>query len=172
MFRSALLALACAALVAQAPDPFGPVKFLAGEWVGEGSGEPGKGSGEFSFRFELEGKALVRRSWAAYPAQDGRPATRHEDLMTVYPESGQLKALYVDNEGHVIHYTATALDKGEGVVFQSDPQPGPAFRLTYRLKGAEAVNVAFAIAPPAQPAVFTTYVEGVSLRKHPQPLQR
>lgn len=156
MFRTAVLSMACAVLVAQAPDPFTPVTFLAGEWVGEGSGA-------FSFRSELEGKAFVRHSWASYPAKDGRPAVRHEDLMTVYPEGGRLKALYLDNEGHVIHYTASALEKGEGVVFLSDPQPGPAFRLTYEVKGAGAVNVAFAIAPPGQP--FTTYVEGLCRRK-------
>ena len=76
MIRRILLSLLCLALPAQAPDPFGPVRFLAGDWVGEGSGDPGKGSGEFSFRFELDGKALVRRSFAAYPAQGGRPASR------------------------------------------------------------------------------------------------
>jgi len=165
MLRTALLSLACAALVAQAPDPFSPVRFLAGDWVGEGSGEPGKASGAFSFRFELDGKALVRRSFADYPAQNGRPATRHEDLMTVYAEGGKLKAFYLDTEGHVIRYDAAVLAKGEGVAFQSEPGPGPGFRLTYRSRGDGVVSVAFAIAPPGKPEAFTTYVEGTSRRK-------
>lgn len=165
MFRTAFLALACAALVAQAPDPFAPVRFLAGDWAGEGAGDPGKGSGDSSFTFELGGKALVRRSVSAYPARDGRPATRHEDLMTVFAEGGKLKAFYLDNEGHVIRYDATALDTGEGVVFRSEPGPGPTFRLTYRSLGADAVSVAFAIAPPGKPDAFTTYVEGTTRRK-------
>lgn len=165
MIRAALTSLACAALLAQAPDPFGPIRFLEGAWVGEGGGDPGKGSGEFSFTSALDGKAMVRHSWAAYPARDGRPATRHEDLMTVFSEGGKLKALYLDNEGHVIRYTVAPLPGGEGAVFQSEPQPGPAFRLTYRVKAADAVTITFAIAPPDKPEAFATYVEGVSRRK-------
>ncbi len=170
MFRTLLLFLLCALLPAQAPqpqasDPYAAVRFLAGDWVGEGSGDPGKGSGEFSFRFELEGRTLVRRSWASYPAQNGRAAIRHEDLMTLFPEDGGLKALYVDNEGHVIHYAARALPGGAGVEFLSPAGRGPVFRLTYRPQGADVVTVSFAIAPPDKPEAFTTYVEGVSRRK-------
>jgi len=158
MLRSALLTLACAALVAQAPDPFAPVRFLAGEWVGEG--QPGQGSGGFTFAFELDGKAMVRRSTASYPAANGRPAVRHEDLMTVFAEGDRLKAFYLDNEGHVIRYTVT---QGDGVVFLSDDQAGPRFRLTYKAKAADLVSVAFAIAPPG--GAFATYVEGDCRRK-------
>ena len=129
------------------------------------SGEPGKGTAEFSFRFELGGKALVRRSATTFPAQDGRPTLRHEDLLTLFSEGGSLKALYLDSEGHVIHYLATPLPGGEGVVFQSEPSPGPAFRLTYRTRPGGAVWSAFAIAPPGPGAAFTTHVEGESRRK-------
>jgi len=157
-----LLLLSALTLAAQAQtpavDPFAPVRFLAGEWVGEGSGAPGKGQGAFSFRFELEGRALVRRSAADYPARDGRPAVHHEDLLTVFAEGGRLRALYLDNEGHVIRYAVQPLDRG--VVFQSEPAPGPAFRLTYTSRGEGAATVAFAIAPPDKPGAFSTYEEG------------
>jgi hypothetical protein len=166
--RTLLLPIAfalCAVAAAQVPDPFAPARFLAGDWVGEGSGDPGTGSGEFSFRFELDGKALVRRNFASYPARDGRPASRHEDLMTVYAEGGRLKAFYLDNEGHVLRYDATALDTGDGVAFQTEPGPGPGFRLTYRSRPGGTVLVTFAIAPPGKPGAFATYVEGASRRK-------
>jgi hypothetical protein len=165
MLRSLFFSAACLALSAQTPDPLAPLHFLAGEWVGENDGAPGKGTGAFTFTPELGGKALVRRSWAAFPAQNGRPASRHEDLMTVYAEGDQVKAFYVDNEGHAIRYKVTFLDKGQGAVFQTEPQPGPAFRLTYKVKGPDAVTVAFATAPPGQPESFTTHVEGTCLRR-------
>jgi len=164
MLRSALFPLICAGLLAQAPDPLAPVRALAGEWVGEASGQPGQGAGTFSFRPELDGKVMVRYNLTTFPAKDGRPAIRHEDRLTVFSGGGQLKALYLDNEGHIIRYVVTALEGGAGLVFQSEPQPGPAFRLTYRMQGKDAVTVGFAIAPPGS-TTFTTHVEGLCVRK-------
>jgi len=165
--RPSILALSLAApLLAQAPAPkadlFAPVRFLAGDWVGEGDGKPGSASGAASFRFELEGKALARRSHADYPAANGRPAAHHEDLMTVFAEGGQLKALYVDNEGHVIRYLAAEVPGG--VAFTSEPAPGPRFRLTYLRQAEASVTVRFEIAPPSTPEAFKVYLEGVTRR--------
>ena len=163
MLRTALLALACAALVAQAPDPLGPLRFLAGEWVGENNGEPGKGTGEFSFHPELDGKAMVRRSFAEFPAQQGRPALRHDDLTLVFVEDGKAKALYVDNEGHVIHYLLTALQGSEGVVFLSEGTQGPRMRLTYQKTGTDSLELAFEVALPGKD--FVTHVRSKMRRK-------
>lgn len=164
-------AIAALSLGAQAPaaapkaDPFAGLRFLAGEWRGEGEGKPGQSTGRASFRFELEGKAMVRRSFAEYPAANGRPAVRHEDLMTFFAEGGQLKALYLDNEDHVIRYLVAEVPSG--VAFTSEAGPGPRFRLTY-LKGAEAgrVTLRFEIAPPGKPEAFATYLEA-AIRKEP-----
>ena len=148
---------------APAPDAFAPLRFLLGTWVGEGGGQPGHASGEASFSLELGGHALVRRSWAEVPASPGRPAFRHEDRITVYPEAGRLRALYLDNEGHVIHYAVTPT--ADGVVFLSDPGPGPRFRLVYHRTGAETVSLSFDIAPPGKPDAFTTYLQATTRRK-------
>jgi hypothetical protein len=43
-----------------------------------------------------------------------------------------LKAIYFDNEGHVIHYDVTTPD-AVTAVFLSEPSSGPQFRLTYQL---------------------------------------
>jgi hypothetical protein len=143
-------------------DPFAPVRFLVGEWKGEGDGRPGQSTGVATFRFELEGKALVRRSQADYPAANGRPASHHEDLLTFFTEGGQLKALYLDNEDHVIRYLASAV--AGGVALTSEPAPGPRFRLTYLRKSEALVTVRFDIAPPGKPEAFSTYLEAVTLR--------
>jgi hypothetical protein len=162
--RPALLALLLAAPLCAQPapkaDPFAPVRFLVGEWRGEGDGQPGQAMGAASFRFELEGRALVRRSHADYPAANGRPAAHHEDLLTCFTEGGQLKALYLDNEEHVIRYLVT--DVVGGVAFTSEPAPGPRFRLTYLRKAEALVTVRFEIAPPTAPEAFRTYLEAVT----------
>ncbi|WP_257309387.1 hypothetical protein [Geothrix fuzhouensis] len=164
MRLSILALLLVAPLLARPPAPktdaFALVRFLAGEWVGESDGKTGSPSGAASFRFEVEGKALVRRSHADFPAANGRPAAHHEDLMTVFAEGGQLKAFYVDNEGHVIRYLATAMP--QGVAFTSEAAPGPRFRLTYLRGATDTVTVRFEIAPPTAPDAFKTYLEGVT----------
>lgn len=163
--RCAFLPLAIlSSLGAQTPvpatDPFADVRFLVGEWTGEGNGEPGASSGGASYRFELDGRVLVRRNVADVAATGGRPAFRHEDLMTVFEEGGRLRAFYLDNEGHVIRYLVTA--RPEGVSFTSEPAPGPRFRLTYLKKSDSLVTLRFEIAPPGKPEAFATYLEGAT----------
>ncbi len=162
MRRLALVTLlAVAPLWPQAPAPpgdaFTPVRFLVGEWKGEGDGKPGQSSGAATYRFELDGKALVRRNFADVPAANGRLASRHEDLMTLFNEGGVLKAFYLDNEGHVIRYNVETVPGG--VAFTSESAPGPRFRLTYLKVSETLVTLRFEIAPPNKPEVFSTYIE-------------
>lgn len=139
-----------------------PFEFLLGDWVGEGTGTPGQGGGGFSFHPELEGKILVRRNVSDYPAAKDRPAVHHEDLMTVYIEGGAYKADYFDNEGHVIHYAVTP--SVAGLVFLSEPGPGPRFRLTYAKTGPQTARLKFEIASPDLPDVFKSYIEATVRR--------
>ncbi len=98
----------------------------------------------------------MRRSFAEFPAQGARPAFRHEDLLTVFPEVGQLLALCADNEGQVTRCGSSKAPEGEGAVFLSEA-PGPRFRMTLLKRGAERVSIRFEIAPPG--GDFTTYLE-------------
>jgi len=165
--RHALLALALVgSLGAQSPastaDPIAPVRFLEGEWKGEGGGRPGQSTGTATFRFELEGRALVRRSSADTAAANGRAASHHEDLMAVFPEGGQLRALYLDNEDHVIRYLVSQLPGG--AAFTSEEGTGPRFRLTYLRKSEALVTLRFELAPPGSPEAFSTYLEAATHR--------
>jgi len=134
---------------------------LAGEWRGEGSGSPGSGAGTSSFQFDLQKQVLVRRSHSEYPAAGGRPATVHDDLMVIYPGTGEgSRAIYFDNEGHVIEYTATWSAAGDTLTFLSKPTSGaPQFRLIYKKVDAQTLTVAFEMAPPGQNE-FKPYVSG------------
>lgn len=156
------LLVVAAIAVPAAEDTWAPLRFLEGNWIGDGGGVPGQGTGAFSFRFDLQGTVLVRRSHAQYPPTKDRPAYRHDDLMVIFQEAG-LRAVFFDNEGHVIRYAVSP--QGDGVEFLSEPATGaPRFRFTYTKQGRDAVLMRFEIAPPGQPETFKTYVEGRARR--------
>lgn len=139
--------------------------YLLGNWEGEGSGEPGKGTGGFAFDVSLDGNLVSRRSHAEYPATKDRPAVNHQDVMVAYAEGGQIRADYFDNEAHVIHYTVSFAAESGVVTFISPIAAGqPRYRLIYRPLSKDRVEVAFEVAPPGKPSDFALYVKGVSRR--------
>ncbi len=143
---------------------WGPVEFLMGRWTGEGGGQPGVGSGAFTLTPDLQGKILLRKNFATYPATAGQPAFRHDDLMIVYREaqSAELRAMYWDNEGHVISYVVQPAAE-RGVTFLSDAPPARMrYRLTYLPVGKDKIKIRFEIAPPGKD--FTTYLEAAAHR--------
>jgi len=143
---------------------WGPAQFLVGNWAGEGGGQPGQGAGRFSFTPDLQGKILVRRSFTEYPAANGRPASRHEDLTVLYHDATThaLRATYFDSEEHIIHYSVTPAEGG--VVFISEDAPaGPRFRMTYTSAGRDSLKIKFEIAAPGQE--FAVYLEGTAHRE-------
>jgi len=152
---------------AQKPDVWGPWRFLVGNWAADAGGEPGEGKGTFSFTVELQGKVLVRRGRTDFPATPARAAFSHEDLLIVYAEPGAApnRAIYFDNEGHVIQYLVTFDAQGKVLTFLSESSPqAPRQRLTYTQNTDGTLKVAFALAPPGKPDAFTTHVEGVAHR--------
>lgn len=140
-------------------------QFLIGDWVGEGSGSPGQGAGGFTFALELQGRVLVRNNRTEFPARQGRPAAIHDDLLVVYQEKDGIKAVYWDNEGHVIHY-AVSFAPDKSLVFVSGKMPGaPCQRLSYRNLGNDGLGIRFEIAPPDKPDEFKVYLDGTARKK-------
>jgi hypothetical protein len=141
-----------------------PAKFgikwqsLIGQWRGEGASG---GGGACGFHFDLSEQIIVRTNHAALPATGGRPANLHDDLMVIYPgpTEDKAKAIYFDNEGHVIEYGAEWSADGNTLTFLSKPAAGPQFRLTYKRLEAKLFSVSFDMAPPGQ-AAFKTYTSG------------
>lgn len=143
--------------------PWAKWSWLVGEWKGEGNGQPGQGEGKFSFRADLDNKVLVRKAHSVYPAQNGRPAVIHDDLLIIYLDySGNpAKAIYFDNEGHTINYSITYADKS--IVLLSEKIANvPVFRLTYTALDEQTVNTKFEMSQDGEK--FMTYVEGKSVR--------
>jgi hypothetical protein len=169
MVLSVVLAMLCQALTASAQQAaaivnWDSLKFLVGQWVGEGTAETGQGGGGYcSFESGLQGKVLVRKNHSEYPAANGHPAISHDDLMIIYPDVArqQLRAFYTDNEGNVIHYTVTASSDGKSAVFLGDAEEGARrYRLTYTLTQPDHMAIAFEMAPPGKPDAFQKFIAG------------
>lgn len=149
----------------QKPDWSG-FKFLIGDWIGEGSGAPGEGSGTITFYLALDDQILVRKNHAEYPEANGRPAFTHDDVTIHYRENNSVRAIYFDNEGHTINYSAAFSPDSSALILTSDiNQAAPRFRFTYQKIENGRLNVIFEIAPPGKPDEFKKYVEGIVKKK-------
>jgi hypothetical protein len=123
----------------RADDLWKPLQFLMGQWNADG--------GACSFDFDLDRKVLIRKSYAG----------PHHDLTVIYadPSTKGLKAIYFDNEDHVIEYKVEAA--GDIVRFVNE-----GYRLTYKKSGENELTLDFDIAPPGKP--FANYIHAVLKR--------
>ena len=140
--------------------------FLIGEWIGEGSGSAGEATGSSTFSFDLQNSVIIRKSFAEYPAASNRPAFRHDDLMIIYQENKTIKAMYFDNENHVINYTVGFSTDSSSIVFVSEPSTkSPRFRFTYTKYEVNRLKFSFEFAPPGKPEEFSKYLDGIVKKK-------
>lgn len=127
-----------------------PLTALVGTWAGEDPTSHARG--RFTLAPDLEGHVLVRRN------TDDSARGHHEDLMIITRGPQGLRAIYVDNEDHVIAYAITGT--ATHVEMTSDEVAGaPRFRLTYDVRGPDELAIDFAIAPPGASA-FQHYAGG------------
>lgn len=166
----AVIALCVPVVFAQAQEnpSLKKYSFLIGEWVGEGNGQPGQGTGYFSIQPDLDGRILVRKNHTEYPATAQKAAFVHDDLMIIYADKtgDPSQAIYMDNEDHTIHYTITSSENPRTVTFTSTITPAmPTFRLSYIQLDSSTLNVRFEIAPPGKPDAFNPYLQGKVHRK-------
>jgi hypothetical protein len=141
------------------------IKWLTGEWIGEGSGQPGQGNGTFSFNTDLDGRIMIRKGHTEFPPQGNKPATEHNDLMIFYAdETGNpSKAIYFDNEGHTINYQLIVTQKSVSLTSEKSAN-SPMFRLTYTLLDDGKFNTKFEISQDGEK--FIKYLEGNSIKKN------
>jgi hypothetical protein len=136
-------------------------KYLIGEWVGEGNGQPGQGEGSFTFQTDLDGKVLVRKNHTVFPETEKYAAKVHDDLLYVYDGSrgGNQEAIYFDNEGNTIKYKVS-FTEGSIVLTSEKSSTSPRFRLSYIKIDDKSVRIIFEMAQPEAPEAFRTYLEG------------
>ena len=154
------LTLRIEAQPATAPGKFGSKwQALLGEWKGENAS--GGSAGACGFHLGLADHVIVRTNHAVLDAEGARPAGIHDDLMIIYPgaTADKGRAMYFDNESHVIEYDAEWSPDGNTLTFLSKPAPGPRFRLTYHKADSKTFSVSFEMAPPGQGA-FKVHTAG------------
>lgn len=141
-------------------------KFLLGEWEGGNPNDPEQGRGIFSFSFELDENILVRRNRTTFPDTHERPGYTHADLLIIYTEfNGMKRAIYFDNEQHVIHYEVKVTPGQNKIILESDPVPSmPQFRFTYSGWGKNSLEAKFEMAPPGAAGEYSVYLEGTARR--------
>jgi len=139
LFISSFCAQTDKALLAGA-DPWKALSFLEGTWTAstQGGSAGASSSGSYTFQKELGNHILVRHTVDSAGCKG--PATydcEHHDLLYIYQETGDrsLKAIYFDNEGHVIHYGVSILGPATVILISEAFAHGPQFRLVYELKG-------------------------------------
>jgi hypothetical protein len=149
-------------------DPWKALSFLEGTWTAntQGGSARAQGSGCYTFQPELGRHVLARHSSDSAGCKG--PTTydcEHSDLLCVYPEAGSqsLKAIYFDNESHVIHYDVTTPSSATAIFISEVSGSGPQSRLVYELKGA-VMSGKFEIRMPGQNE-WKTYLEWSGTRK-------
>ena len=140
-------------------DPLAVAAPLVGRWVADSDAKAPGVTGWTIFEREAQGHALTRKNHASYPATKEQPARTHDDVMLLFSENGQLRADYVDSEGHVIRYVVHA-EGASTLVFVSDgAASAPRFRLTYRWPEKDRLDLLFEIAPPGGTGQFAPYIQ-------------
>ena len=148
-------------------DPFKSISFLEGTWDAKAQGNQGiAAAGSYTFALELGSHILARHSTTS--ANCKGPVTfdcEHGDLLYIYQDAPTqpLKAIYFDNEGHVLHYDVSAPTPTTAVFLSDASQPGPKFRLIYELSGT-TMSGKFQMQMPGQ-SDWKSYLEWSGSRK-------
>jgi len=161
------IALAQGSAPTQPADPWKAVRFLLGTWEAktQGGSAGAAASGTYTFRLEIKGHVLARHSASAGCTGPTDFDCEHGDLLYLYQDAAglPLKAIYFDNEGHVIHYELTTPAPNKAVFLSAASQGGPQFRLIYELKGQVMLGK-FEMRMPGQ-SEFRSYLEWSGGRK-------
>jgi hypothetical protein len=122
----AVLVAAPALLAGQAPqpDPFAPIRFLAGEWAGKSDGQPGAGTVKRSYEFVLSGRFLHERNVSTYPPQPANKAGEVHEHWSFFSYDRARKLLILrqfHQEGFVNQYALNAAESSaQKLVFDSE----------------------------------------------------
>jgi hypothetical protein len=127
----------CAQTIPTETNQWTTLSFLKGTWDAKAAGSSGAAAaGSYTFRLELRGHIMARHGDLSQCKGPVDFDCSHGDLLYIYRDypAQPLKAIYFDNEGHVIHYEVSTPSPTSATLLSDSSQPGPQFRLTYELK--------------------------------------
>jgi hypothetical protein len=143
------------------------LSFLEGTWEAhtQSGSANAQANGTYTFKLELKRHVLARYSVPVGCKGPKAFDCEHGDLLYVYQEAGgqPLKAIYFDNEGHVIHYAVSTPESNTAIFVSEASGSGPQFQLVYQLKEA-VMSGKFQMRMPGQ-AEWKSYLEWSGSRK-------
>jgi hypothetical protein len=154
-----LLILATLPIYAADSDKLARLSFLIGTWDVDGA------AGSATFERSLNNHVIVRKSWATVPAGGGKPASKHEDLLIIFPYGEHLRAAYYDSNGYVVGYEVQTPGKNTVVLVSDVMQGVPRARLTYTLGANGVLAAKIDVAPAGKPDAFAPSMAWSSRRK-------
>lgn len=141
---------------AATPDPFAPVRFMVGTWKGQNSGQPGNGTSERTYAFELGDAFLVAHNTAVYPSQaKNEKGETHRDAGFISYDKMRKMLVFrqFHSEGFVNQYVHEVVaGRADKVVFVTEVieniARGWRARETYLKTGPDSMVETFELAEP------------------------
>jgi hypothetical protein len=137
-------------------DPWASVRFLLGQWEGEGQGRPGLSRVSWTFELVLRGRYLQLRGISVFDPQPASPTgERHEELSLFSWDKRRTALVWrqFNAEGFVNQFVLEKED-GEELTFVTESIEGlpPGFRAreVLRRAGPDELHARFAIAAPGK----------------------
>jgi hypothetical protein len=146
---------------------WGALRFLLGEWRGDGGGAPGEGEGAFSFTVELQ-RGHRPAQLCGVPSHGGAsrcPPRRSDDSLSRGAERGPARCTSTA-KGTLSATPSSRARWGAQSSSRARSCPNaPRFWLTYKQSGDDALALSFEIAPPGQPEAFAPYIQARARRR-------
>ena len=158
-----LLVIACLGAQARAqqgaskPDRFAALRFLAGTWRGDQTGQPGRGTAERTYEFILNDRFLQETNTSTYPPQEkNKKGEVHHHMSMISYDTG--RKLFVFRQFHTEGFVNTYVQQPTGddktIVFVSEAieniPPGYRARETYTILNRDEFTERFEIAEPGK----------------------
>ena len=139
------------------PDRFGPLRFLAGTWRGEQSGQPGKGTVERTYQFVLDDRFLQEANTSTYaPQEKNKNGEVHHHMSMIGFDA--TRRLFVfrqfHTEGFVNTYVQEPVSDPKRIVFVTEAieniPAGWRARETYTILSNDEFTERFELAEPGR----------------------
>ena len=146
------------------PDRFATLRFLAGTWLGDQAGQPGRGAAERTYQFILKDRFLQETNTSTYPAQEKNEngeVHRHISMISYDTARKLFVFRQFHTEGFVNTYVQQATADDKAIVFVSEAieniPAGYRARETYTILSRDEFTERFEIAEPGKD--FALYSE-------------
>jgi len=138
-----------------AEDPWAPLRFLVGAWVGESTGQAGKGRGERTAEFALLDRFLIVKNRVDYAPQEKNPKGEVHEDWSLFSQDHARKTIVLrefHGEGFVNQYSLR--ESGSRLVLLAEAieniPPGWRARLTLTPQGQDTFLEEFDLAGPGK----------------------